>query len=810
MMSRISGGIVALLGLAILWYGAQLALVGGSPFYVVMAIGLVVSGVLLMMRRQLGLGIYALTLVLTFIWTIYEVGFDKWQWIPRGALLAFIGLLLCMPFAVRGLRDLPARTWAPRLGNGMFVLRAVVAVVVLISLGAWFIDPVSRQGTLAKVTSTADASVDASGVPYPANDWTAYGGTNLGQRYSALKDINTDTVKNLKVAWEHHTGDLRVADTDSGEYTFEATPIKVNGLLYFCTPHNIVQALEPETGKVVWSFDPMMKRDNQYQHQTCRGVSYNDSTGYVAPAGTDPVKAQAIAAAVAECPRRIVASSVDARVYTMNADTGALCKSFGTDGFVDLKAQMPNIERASYQQTSAPLVTQDLIVLGSAIADNYYENNPSGVIRAFDVRTGDVVWKFDAGKPDDTKPLAPGELYEANSAVSWTQFSADEKLGLVYIPFGNKSPDQVGVFRSEEDQKFVDALAALDLATGQLRWKFQTSKHDLWDRDNPSQPVLVTLPKDGQDMPAIVIPTKIGNLWVLDRRDGKPVLPVGELKVSTQTDIPNENLSPVQPTSSLSFTPAPLKEEDMWGTTPFDQIACRITYRSNRYDGNSFTPPTTTGSIVWPGNIGVFNWGSVAIDPVNKWLIATPQFLPYVYKLYPRPEGDLNKRLFLKPGDSGESKPGNENLGGPYGVSISHMRSALGVPCNAPPWGVRVGVNLTNGETAWKYRNGTVAGQKIGGVAFPIPFEMGMLAHGGTLTTAGGVAFTGAALDDIIRGYDMQTGQVLWNMHLPAGGQATPMTYRGKDGKQYVVIAAGGHGSLGTTPGDSVVAYRLD
>ena len=775
-----------------------------------MALGLLASGIQLMRRRQSGLWIYALTLTVTFLWTLYEVGFDKWQWIPRGALIVFLGLLLALPFVVNRLRDAPAKRWAPRLSNGPLFLRAVVAVIAVLGVAAWFVDPVQKQGELATVADAADKTVDPSGVPYPADDWVAYGGTNLGQRYSALSDITTGNVENLKVAWEHHTGDLRKADEDSGEYTFEATPIKVNGLLYLCTPHNIVQALRPETGDVVWSYDPQMARDPQYQHQTCRGVSYNDSSSYTVPAGGDPVQGQAVAAAVAECPRRIIASSVDARLYAMNADTGALCTTFGDNGLVDLKAQMPNLKRATYQQTSAPLVTADLIVLGSAIADNYYENNPSGVIRAFDVRTGAIVWKFDAGAPDDTAPLAPGEEYVANSAVAWTQFSADEGLGLVYIPFGNRSPDQVGLTRTAEDEKMVDALAALDLNTGRLVWHFQTTRHDLWDRDLPSQPVLITLPHEGEMVPSILVPTKIGNIWVLDRRTGEPVLPVSEMDVSTETDIPNEELSSTQPMSSVNFTPAPLTEADMWGTTPFDQIQCRLAFRSNRYDGNPFTPPTTTGSIVWPGNIGVFNWGSIAVDPVNHWMIATPQYLGYLYKLFPRPEGELDKRMFSTAGAGGESRPGNENLGGPYAVQIKHMRSALGVPCNTPPWGVRVGVNLADGTTAWKYRNGTVAGQKIAGIKFPIPFEMGMLAHGGTLTTAGGVAFTGAALDDIIRGYDMRTGETLWQMALPAGGQATPMTYRGEDGKQYVVIAAGGHGSLGTTLGDSVIAYTLE
>ncbi|MAC82090.1 MAG: membrane-bound PQQ-dependent dehydrogenase, glucose/quinate/shikimate family [Rhodobacteraceae bacterium] len=811
MLARIGGALTTVLGLAILFYGGQLALAGGSPFYVIMAVGLIASGVQLMRRRQNGLWIYALTLVVSFAWTLFEVGFDKWQWIPRGALIVFLGILLALPFVVNALVDRPARTWAPSLKSGPFALRAVLAIIIVLGVLSWFVDPIVIDGKLQPVADASDPGVDPSGIPYPADDWVAYGGTNLGQRYSALKDINTDTVKNLKVAWEHHTGDLRIADQDSGEYTFEATPIKVNGMLYFCTPHNIVQALDPVTGELRWQYDPNMERDPQYQHQTCRGVSYNDSTAYQVPASSDPVKAAAIRAAVAECPRRIVASTVDARLYTINADTGELCQSFGTDGFLNLKDKQPDIERATYQQTSAPLVTDDLIILGSAIADNYYENNPSGVIRAYDVRTGEIVWKFDAGKPDDTKPLADGEMYEPNSAVAWTQLAADETLGLVYVPFGNMSPDQVGIRRDATDEEMVDSLAALDIATGKMVWHFQTTRHDLWDRDIPSQPVLLSLPYNGDDVPAILIPTKIGNVWVLDRRTGDPIRPVTEMAVSTDTNIPGEDLSPTQPMSSISFTPAPLTEADMWGTTPFDQIQCRRDFRSLRYDGNPFTPPQTDGgSLVWPGNIGVFNWGSVAVDPVNHWMIATPQYLGYRYELFARKEGHFDERLFSTAGPAGESKPGNENLGGPYGVSIKHLRSALGVPCNTPPWGVRVGVDLTDGQTAWKYRNGTVAGQKIAGVKFPIPMEMGMLAHGGALTTAGGVAFSGAALDDTMRAYDMQTGQTIWQKHLPAGGQATPMTYRGADGKQYVVIAAGGHGSLGTTPGDSVIAYTLE
>jgi len=823
MFVLIIGVVAAILALAILYPGVQLAMAGGSVFYVVIGIGLLLAAIQLIRRRQSGYFLYALLLIATFVWTIWEVGFDKWQWIPRGALLTFLGLLLSLPLVPYGLKT---------KGKSVALLRMTVFVIAVLGVVSWFVDPRLIDGELQPQTAQAEPA--ATGTPaYPADDWIAYGGNNLGQRYSSLSDINVDTVKGLTVAWEHHTGDLKTAN-DSKEFTFEVAPLKVNGLLYLCTPHNIVEALVPETGEVKWKFDPELKPSTFFQHQTCRGVSYNDSSDFVAapavPAATSvpiapaapatdgttqtQVQAQnqtpqvvAPAPATLTCPRRIISTTVDGRLYALNADTGALCTEFGENGYVNLLAQMPMLHESSYMQTSAPLVTKNLIIIGGSVSDNYYEDNTSGVIRAYDVRTGKIVWKFDAGKPDETAPLAAGETYEANSPTAWTTFSADEALGLVYVPFGNKSPDQFGMNRTEEDTQFVDALAALDIETGKLRWKFQTSYHDLWDRDNPSQPTLLDLPKDGKNVPAVIMPTKGGNLWVLNRQDGTPILPVSEQKVSTETDVPNEKPSPVQPISSLNFTPAPLREVDMWGVSPIDQAMCRLAFKRARYDGNPFTPPGIgKPSLVWPGNIGVFNWGSIAVDPVNKWLIGTPQYLPYLYQAYPRNPDDLNARLFTKEG----TNPGNENLGGPFGISILNFRSGIGLPCNTPPWGEMVGVDLTTGKTAWKRRNGTVQDQKILGYSWPIPLPMGILAHGGTLTTAGGVSFTAATLDNYLRAYDMKSGEKLWQARLPAGGQATPVTYRGEDGKQYVVIAAGGHGSIGTTLGDSVIAYRLN
>ena len=300
----------------------------------------------------------------------------------------------------------------------------------------------------------------------------------------------------------------------------------------------------------------------------------------------------------------------------------------------------------------------------------------------------------------------------------------------------------------------------------------------------------------------------MGNIFVLNRLTGEPITPVDQARVQTAGGVQGERFAATQPVSRLNFIPPPLTEKSMWGVTPFDQMACRTTFNTLRYDGNPWTPATESGSLIYPGNIGVFNWGSVAVDPDRQILVATPVRLAYIYNLIKRPEQDQEKRLFTKDG-----KPyWNENFNGDYAIRISRLASGLGIPCTAPPWGSMVGVDLNTGKTEWKRRVGTTKNLKTSFMEdrFPVGFPMGMVAHGGPLVTAGGVVFHGATADNFIRAYDVNTGEVLWQYELPAGGQATPSTYTGSDGKQYVIISAGGHGSLGTTLGDSVIAFRLN
>jgi quinoprotein glucose dehydrogenase len=785
MVNKLTSIVLAILAIALLYMGGKLLMLGGSAFYALMAVGLLITAILLFRNQRSALALYAVLMWITLAWIIWEVGFDKWQWIPRGDLFGVIGLWLAMPWVVKPLYR------GERRFHGF--LGGTVIIMIVVVIGLCFYDPVPQQGTI----SNAREQNSEQGA---ANDWTAYGGSSDGLRFSALNQISKDNVKNLEVAWTYHTGDLR-QDADATEYTFEATPLKANGMLYFCTPHNEVHALDPETGAVKWKFTPNKDRSYLQQHQTCRGVSYYEET---------PVAAQDSAANSAICRKRIFNATTDAQLIALDADTGKPCADFGQNSVVDLHANMGEVRPHALMQTAAPLVAGKLVIVGGSVMDNGFNSgNPSGVIRAYDVQSGRLVWNFDPANPENTAPIAAGQNYPQDTPVAWGTLSADLKNGVVYVPFGNASPDEVGIERdpNSNTEKFRDALVALDLQTGAFKWRYQSSNHDLWDRDNPSQPSLVDIDYQGQKQPVVILPTKTGNLFVLNRLTGQPVYPVNQVKVSTEGGVAGEKFAATQPVSSLNFIPQPLTEKSMWGITPFDQMSCRMDFRSLRYDGNPWTPATEGGSLIFPGNIGVFNWGSVAVDPQRQMLIAAPVRLAYKYNLIKRTEQTATERLFTKDG----TPYWNENFHGDYAIHIQQMASGLGIPCVAPPWGRMVGVDLKTGKTEWLRRVGVTKNLKTSFLPgrFPIGFPMGMVAHGGPLLTAGDLVFHGATADNFFRAYDSTTGELLWQTELSAGAQATPSTFMGKDGKQYVVIAAGGHGSLGTQAGDSVVAFRL-
>ncbi|WP_114392979.1 glucose/quinate/shikimate family membrane-bound PQQ-dependent dehydrogenase [Oleisolibacter albus] len=746
--------------------GAWLITLGGSWYYLLAGIAFLVTAFLVLRRHRLARPLYAVIIIVTLAWAVWEVGFDWWPLGTRGGLIVLLGIWLLTPWAVR--EETP---WRP----GRAALALAVVLSILVAGAALIRDPHDRNGRLND-QRVAGATADS---PVPPGEWHHYGRTLKAQRYSPLDQITPQNVGQLEQVWTYRTGDMK-RPTDVTETTYQVTPLKVDDLLYLCTPHNLAIAIDATTGQERWRFDPKVGMEQNRQHQTCRGVSY-----YADPALTGQ-----------SCGARIYLPTSDARLIALDARTGSICPGFGEGGTVNLWTNMPNQKAGFYYSTSPPVVAQGLIIVGGAVNDNYAVEAPSGVIRAYDIDSGVLVWNWDSGNPDRTEPLGPGETYTPNSPNSWSIMSADQDLGLLYVPLGNRTPDQLGMGRSAAVERFSSSITALDLRTGQVRWVFQGVHHDLWDMDVPSQPSLLDLDTPDGVVPALVQPTKQGEVFVLDRRTGQPILPVKEVPAPTGT-IPEDFSAPTQPVSSLSFNPPALRESDMWGVSLFDQLACRIKFRSLRYEGR-YTPPSLQGTLVYPGNFGVFNWGSVAVDPVRQVMFGMPTYLAFTSQLIPSDE--IGPGQVVNTGEAGL----NLNVGGPYGVIMQPFMSPLGLPCQAPPWGYVAGVDLRSGEIVWMHKNGTIRDA----APVPLPIRIGVPGLGGPIITAGGVVFLSASIDNYIRAYDLTTGEQLWRHRLPAGGQATPLTYSVGD-RQFVVQVAGGHGSIGTTTGDHVIAFAL-
>ncbi|MCQ4094482.1 glucose/quinate/shikimate family membrane-bound PQQ-dependent dehydrogenase [Erwinia persicina] len=769
-------------GLYLLIGGIWLAKLGGSLYYIIAGVVMLITAFLLYRRRGAALLLYALFLLATTVWSLWEVGPDFWALTPRLDITFFLGLWLVLPFIWRALS---AGGSFPRVA-----LSAVLVFVVAVLAYSVFNDPQEINGTLSQ-DQTAAAPVD-DGIP--AGDWPAYGRTQGGTRYSPLKQINATNVGQLQEAWTFQTGDLKTA-SDPGEITNEVTPIKIGDALYLCTAHQKLFALDAATGKQKWMFDPKMKTDPTFQHVTCRGVSYVQTPEAAAtPAGEKP----------ALCSRRILLPVNDGSMYALDAETGALCPEFGDNGKLNLQSNLPYNKVGSYEPTSPPIVTATTIVMAGAVTDNYSTKEPSGVIRGFDVKTGKLLWAFDTGAKDPNV-IAEGEQnYTPNSPNSWAPASYDAKLDLVYLPIGVSTPDIWGGHRTPEMERFATGMLALNATTGKLVWFYQTVHHDLWDMDVPAQPTLADInDKDGNKVPVIYIPTKTGDIFVLNRTNGKPVVPAPEMKVPGGA-AKGDHVSPTQPYSELSFRPkAHLSGKDMWGATIYDQLICRVMFHQLRYEG-PFTPPSEQGTLVFPGNLGMFEWGGIAVDTDRQVAVTNPMALPFVSRLIPRGPGNPIEPDENDKGGTGTESGVQPQYGLPYGVTLNPFLSPLGFPCKQPSWGYISAVDLKTNDIVWKKRIGTVRDSS----PVPLPFKMGMPMLGGPVTTAGNVFFIAATADNFLRAFNVSNGEQLWEARLPAGGQATPMTYE-VNGKQYVLIVAGGHGSFGTKLGDYVKAYAL-
>ncbi len=634
-------------------------------------------------------------------------------------------------------------------------------------------------GVLSAACGGSSPALDLSG---PTAGWDVTGGDPGATRYSPLTQIDRENVRFLAPAWTFHTGDVGGKDAAVPKTTFQATAILDEGTLYLCSPLNRIFALDPATGAQRWVHDAAPQITTRWA-ATCRGVA----------AWRDPR-----AAPDAACARRIFMGTMDARLVAVDAASGRACEDFGSGGSVDLTAGLGDLLPGEYYPTSAPAVVDDVVTLGALVADNRRVEPPGGVVRGFDARTGALRWAFEP-VPPGTEPLAPAPdgspRHHRGTPNAWSQFAVDPERGLVFVPFGGPSPDFFGGHRRGFDH-YGSSLVALDGTTGRAVWRFQTVHHDVWDYDVASQPSLLELAVDGHPRSVVVQPTKTGHLFVLDRETGEPVFPVEERPVP-QSDVPGETTSPTQPfpTHPPPLHPTgPISPDDAWGLTPWDRGHCRRQIEALRNEG-IFTPPSLKGSVQYPGTAGGFNWGGGAWDPERGLFVLNQNRIAQVQTLIPRERVP----------DAPYPQIGPQR-GLPYAIASRVLVSPLGIPCTPPPWGTLLAVDLRRGRERWQVPFGTVREM----TPLPVPLRFGMPSMGGPIVTASGLVFIGAAMDDSLRAFDVETGEELWRADLPAGGQATPMTYRlDRDARQFVVIAAGGHASLRTRLGDALVAFAL-
>jgi quinoprotein glucose dehydrogenase len=598
-------------------------------------------------------------------------------------------------------------------------------------------------------------------------------------QYSSLEQINTDNVAQLKPAWIYRTGET--GQGAAQPFSFQANPILVNGRLYIATGSGIVIALAPETGAELWRHDPKLDRSKHSAERSNRGVS----------AWTDPLADRGAA-----CRHRIFAPVLDSRLLALDAVTGELCRDFGREGAIYLNedVRLRESEGVEYTVTSPPVIVGDTLISGSAIGDNSAVEVELGIVRGFDARSGALRWRWD--------PLPPDAGLRAGAANAWAPLAADEERNLVFIPTGSASPDFYGGERPG-DNRWANSLVALRASTGEFVWGQQLVHHDVWDYDLPAQPTLVELERDGKSIPAVLQGTKTGFIFTFHRETGEPLYDIEERPVP-QGAVEGEKLSPTQP-----FPVAPpsivrqhaVTADNAWGLMLYDEWQCGKAFEKYRSEG-IFTPPSLAGTLMLPSYGGGINWGGIAFDPEQKLAVVNANELATLVALIPREK-------FTAVRDSGEFPESqfSSQRGAPYGMRRQAILSPLGVPCMEPPWGTISAVDVSKGIIVWQRPLGTIEDIAPG----PVPnLALGTPGMGGPIITAGGLVFTATAMDDYLRALDLNTGEELWRGRLPAGGQATPMTYYLEEtGKQYVVIAAGGHPGLGTTPGDYLVAFSL-
>lgn len=774
-------GLLALLilifGVLLFVGGMQLAGIGGSWYYALAGAALLATSVFIWKRSSKAIWIYSALMLLSVAWALFESGLQPWSLMPRLVAPACLGLAIAAA--------------VPRQAHESFHAKFSVISISLLAIGLVAVAYLSQGGNATPNHSLSPQSwTDAD---QSEMSWRYFGGDEGGRRYADAAEINIHNVQELELAWMYRVSGNEIGAA-SDVATAESTPIEVDGRLYFCTSTNIAIAVASSTGEELWRYDPTVSLDPA-THKVCRGVAYHsgDSSNGV-------------------CRARILLGTVDNRLLALDANTGKSCKDFGDDGSVDLNEGLGEVPSGYNYVTSPPTILDDTVVIGSFVFDNQSTDEPPGVVRAYDAVSGELLWAWDVLSPSALPALATGETYPRNTPNVWSVASADPDLGLIFLPTGNTPPDFFGGHRTKEQDRYGSSIVAIDVSSGDVRWNYQTVNHDIWDYDIASQPVAVEWKTVGGAVPALLVPTKRGEIFVLDRRTGEPLTEVKQKPVPLGP-ADGDWLAPTQPysTGMPSFAPDDLRETSMWGATPLDQLWCRINFRQARYEGQ-FTPQSTRGSIVYPGAFGIINWGSVSVDPIRNLMMVNTSYLPWYQQLIPRDKADALGIVPWGTKTDREVVPVKGQAiyyaqsGTPYAIDSRPFLSPLGYPCHEPPWGELAAVDLETREILWRRPFGTTRDVAPLGVSLPT----GMFNIGGSLVTKGGLTFIAATADNFLRAFSTETGEELWKSRLPAGGQSNPISFvSGDDGRQYIVLAAGGHVPMKTIPGDYLLAFSL-
>ena len=821
-MPIVVASIMAIFGLPILAGGVWLITLGGSWYYAIAGLGLVVSAYFLFRHQMAGVWVYLATFAGTVIWALWEAGLSGWAQVPRlvAPTVILVLVLLTIPM-LRGRFGVSRGSFAAAA-----VATAVLAAVVLMLAPADDRNRVAQQTWPHAVDAAAapaqsepapeavvqqqdpdteqqDTALAAEPVNYASMetgvDWPAYGGTHRAARYSPLDQITPANVGQLEQIWEFRTGDLPENDEPFGN---QNTPVKVGNRLYLCSALNMISALDAATGAEFWTYDPATPVDAIGYNASCRGLVYfQDQTA-------EPTDL---------CAARVVFQTHDARMIALDTETGQLCPEFGAAGIVNLLEGIGDTAPGFYAPTSPPTLVRDVLVVGSQVSDGQTREAPSGVIRGYNVITGELDWAWDMGRPGETGLPPEDEIYTPGTPNMWTIASGDDELGLVYMPMGNSAVDYWGGDRSDAENTYSTAIVALDVETGEVAWHYQTVHYDIWDYDLGGQGTLVDFPTENGPVAAIVMPSKQAQFYILNRETGELLVNVEE-RPAPGGGVEPERLAPTQPyvTDFPNLLKPDLTEADMWGTTPLDQLWCRIQFRQASYAG-VFTPPTVDQPwIQFPGYNGGSDWGGVAIDPVKGIMIANYNNMPNYNQLIPREEvdemgvlpiTDPNYDPDVGGGSHGSIAPQALT---PYGIRVNAGWRVpfTGMLCKEPPYGGITAIDLNTREVLWDRPFGSARKNGPFGIPSMLPVEIGTPNNGGGVITASGLFFIAAATDDILRAIDIETGEEIWQVALPAGGQATPMTYEAQ-GRQIVVINAGGHDFMETPIGDYFIAYAL-